>query len=298
MQSKTFDKIDSVADLKRLQRAFADVIRRPLQLDDAMAADRRSDAIVVPNETLSPHQRLELYAQQYWWRIRDSLYEDFSGVRNILGDTCFIKVANAYLVKYPSRSFTLRNLGDRFPRFLRGSRDVPSSLRQLAFETATVEWDKIEVFDAVSGQPLTATSSARTKIVLSPALRLRSLRYPAHSVFVGQKSAGSDHEQTSNMLANNNADVTVSKPKRLKRFSVRKRSTYLATHRYRGQVYFKELTKDEFNLLRLIEKSNSITTALRKWRPSKAKISNLEVTVAAMFQEWGSLGWLCAKRSS
>lgn len=290
----SFGEVKSKAQLKKLQRAFADIIRKPLRANDTMLTDKRSSKIVAPNAVLSAHERLELYARQYWWRIKDSLYEDFPGVRRVLGDASYHKVAQAYLIARPSTSFTLRNLGKSFPEFLKKSKLVPASLRNLAFEVALLEWDKIEVFDAALASPPSATTPANARLTLSPALRIRELKYPAHRVIRGGDS-GADHERTSNTVgARRKAKAKSS------RLSVRPKPTFLATHRYLGLIYFKELSKNEFSLLSAIQKAKSLTAALITWRPKAIAKGQIDSIVGGMFQEWGALGWISvspAKRS-
>ena len=55
---------------------------------------------------------------QYWFRLLDCIAEDFPGLEAVLGIARCNRLYRAYLAKYPSRSFTLRNLGDRLPQFL------------------------------------------------------------------------------------------------------------------------------------------------------------------------------------
>src|SRR5476651_1862675 len=73
---------------------------------------------IKPNDRLTSFDRLEIYNKQYWFRLLDSLYEDFPGLRSVIGETRFHKMSIAYLNKYPSTSFTLRDLGSRLEKFL------------------------------------------------------------------------------------------------------------------------------------------------------------------------------------
>ena len=66
---------------------------------------------IKPNDRLTSFERLEIYNRQYWFRLRDCFYDDYPGLRAVLGDGQFERLADAYLSKNPSQSFTLRNLG-------------------------------------------------------------------------------------------------------------------------------------------------------------------------------------------
>ena len=74
---------------------------------------------IKPNDRLSSFERLEIYNRVYWFRVLDCLYDDYPGLRAIVGERKFMKLTTAYLAKYPSASFTLRNLGQRLEKFLR-----------------------------------------------------------------------------------------------------------------------------------------------------------------------------------
>ncbi len=112
--------------LHQLQRLMARAVMRPLTRRDRMQVkwiDGRPTEIVVnqfikPNDRLTSFERLEIYNRQYWFRLRDCFYDDYPGLRAVLGDKQFERLADEYLAKNPSRSFTLRNLGSRLVKFL------------------------------------------------------------------------------------------------------------------------------------------------------------------------------------
>ncbi|MGC3989032.1 MAG: putative DNA-binding domain-containing protein [Chthoniobacteraceae bacterium] len=80
-------KIESVADLANLQRALAGALFRPLTESDGMqrANAQTAAAIITPNDRLTAFERLEIYNRQYWFRLLDCLYDDFPGLRAVLG---------------------------------------------------------------------------------------------------------------------------------------------------------------------------------------------------------------------
>ena len=81
--------------------------------------NRPGDAeFVKPNDRLTALERLEIYNRQYWFRVLDSLDEDFPGLRAIVGRRAFDRLSRAYMAECPSQSFTLRNLGSRLEEWL------------------------------------------------------------------------------------------------------------------------------------------------------------------------------------
>src|ERR1700733_12986037 len=119
-------KIDSRAQLRQLQRVMTSALFRPLtpqwrmqkRWTDGAPMKELADKFIKPNDRLSSFERLEIYNRQYWFRVLDCLYDDYPGLRAILGETKFRKLRIAYLEKYPSASFTLRDLGSRLEQFL------------------------------------------------------------------------------------------------------------------------------------------------------------------------------------
>src|SRR5579864_8931296 len=100
-----------------LQRRMARGILQPLNGSDRIA--RKVDAAFIkPNNRLTAVERLEIYSRSYWFRILDSLYDDFPGLRAVLGEQSFRLLSHAYLADCPSRSFTLRDLGSRLGEWL------------------------------------------------------------------------------------------------------------------------------------------------------------------------------------
>src|SRR5882762_10028344 len=114
-------KIASRADLKELQRFMAQTLIRPLngknqmqrKWKDGRPMEKVAASFIKPNDRLTSLERLEIYNRQYWFRILDCFYDDYPGLCAVLGEKKFMRLAEAYLTKYPSASFTLRNLGSR-----------------------------------------------------------------------------------------------------------------------------------------------------------------------------------------
>jgi hypothetical protein len=58
---------------------------RPMK---AVAAD-----FIKPNDRLTSFERLEIYNRQYWFRLKDCFYDDYPGLRAVLGDRRFERMA-------------------------------------------------------------------------------------------------------------------------------------------------------------------------------------------------------------
>ena len=89
------------------------------QLGDGRNLQAEAAEFIKPNDRLSSFERLEIYNRQYWFRLLDCLYDDYPGLRAVLGEQKFLKLAAAHLARDPSDSFALRDLGTRLEKFLR-----------------------------------------------------------------------------------------------------------------------------------------------------------------------------------
>src|SRR5439155_24117779 len=140
-------RISSPRDLLTLQRKVGGAILR--SLTPRWRMDKRSkpvaDAFIKPNDRLTSFERLEIYNRQYWFRIIDCFYDDYPGLRAVLGERKFSKLCRVYLAKYPSTSFTLRNLGQHLERFLREKSHGP-----MALDMARLEWARVVAFDGAA----------------------------------------------------------------------------------------------------------------------------------------------------
>ena len=188
-------------DLRALQRLMTHVIVRPLAHgDDSVAPqwrDGRPTAEVVsefikPNARLTAVERLQIYARCYWNRLTESVYEDCPGLRALLGEKRFAAFVEAYLTKYPSRHFTLRNLCERLPQFVREEPRWTARRTELAHAIARFEWAQTQAFDAASCPPLTPddiadSPPARLRLALQPHLSLLAVGWPVDSFVIAVK---------------------------------------------------------------------------------------------------------------
>jgi hypothetical protein len=160
------------------------------------------EKVVRPSKALTGLERLEIYNRGYFARLLECLCEEFPVLRHALGEEAFDQFAVDYLQKYPSRSYTLNQLGTNFPRYLAESRPTEDgsgaggSWPDFLIDLATLELVYSEVFDGpgVEGQPLLDADQFKAiptdrwpevRIVPVCCLRLLSLRFPVHKYFAG-----------------------------------------------------------------------------------------------------------------
>lgn len=190
--------------LLELQRRMAKAVMQPLTANDGMqrnTGDGRSMAaeasgFIQPNSRLTSFERLEIYNRQYWFRILDSLAEDFPGLRAVIGEKRFYRMARRYLTDCPSQSFTMRNLGSQLLAWLDAHAEFTEPHRELALDMARLEWAHIEAFDSAERPPLTpaqiAELNGEAKLLLQPYIRLLRLHYAVDDILLARKDSTRD----------------------------------------------------------------------------------------------------------
>jgi hypothetical protein len=93
-------------------------------------------AITAPEGASS--ERLNVYANMYFYRLRDNLALDYPVLAAVLGADRFHNLITDYLLAHPSRDPNVRNVGRALPEFL-----APGWLADLA----ALEWARADVFD-------------------------------------------------------------------------------------------------------------------------------------------------------
>ena len=183
-------------NLEQLQQAVFELTRQPLtpaektrpRLPDGRSVRELANALIKPNDRMTSFERIQVYNQQYWFRILASLSEDFPGLRGLIGERKFEKLAVAYLNECPSESFTLRNLGSRLEAWLRKHPEHIAGVERAAIDMVRLEWADIDAFDGTQLPQLTAKDAAKlgggAVFRLQPHLHLLDLAYPVDALLL------------------------------------------------------------------------------------------------------------------
>jgi len=177
-------------DLKTTQELFWQLTQAPkgiahivqsAPIRKALGA-RGLNSLLVEETPGEAVERMEVYAQMYFWRLYESLQEDFPVVQAILGEEKFHRLVVDYLQDHPSRTRDLAELSAELPRFLAvHPLGAPNAHPYLA-DMARLEWARIEVEREADAFALTAELLKRVppeqwgkiRLQLIPACRLVS----------------------------------------------------------------------------------------------------------------------------
>lgn len=153
--------------LRRIQELFWRLITAPEGVRPAIAGLSRADLpdaarldeLFVGDEGLPAVERLDVYANMYFFRLLDCLGEDYPKTRAAIGADRFHNLVTDYLLRHPSENPSLRHLGRHLPGFI-AAHDVAEEHPYLA-DLARLEWARTEVFDAPDAEPMTREDLGR-----------------------------------------------------------------------------------------------------------------------------------------
>ncbi len=114
----------------------------PADLEQVIASDDRASAV----------ERLDVYANMYFYRIRDTLRDYFPATAAVVGEAGFHNLITDYLLAYPSRHPSLREVGRFLPGFTAGH--ALAGEHPWLGELAALEWARLDVFDRADEVPL------------------------------------------------------------------------------------------------------------------------------------------------
>jgi hypothetical protein len=283
---------------------MAEALFRPLNSSDRLQptwSDGRSTASVAadfvkPNSRLTSVERLEIYARSYWFRVLDCLYEDYPGVRAILGERRFMRLATAFLGQFPSASFTLRNLGSRLPAFIRDQPTFSAPRTPLATEMARFEWAQVVAFDGPSLPILTQddildAGPTRLRVALQPHITLLDCAYPVDEFSLALKKRDTAlRGEASNALTSMPGSRPAPRPR-----LPRPARTCVAVHRQNNILYFKRLDPEAFAILAALRDGRTLSAACAAALRDADPAIDWAARVQGWFQTWQSLGWFCRR---
>jgi hypothetical protein len=297
--------VRSRPQLKELQTLMASALFRPLTAEDRMqprwtdgsSMAKVADRFIKPNDRLSAFERLEIYNRVYWFRVLDCLYDDYPGLRAIVGEKKFMELATAYLAKYPSVSFTLRNLGQRLEKFLREEPQWIAPHEELALDMTRFEWAQVVAFDDAALPTITTddildTPRSKLRLGLQPYLSLLELNCAVDKFLLAVQKRDADvlRDEASNTFEAMPQAKRRRKPVRLPK----REHIHVAVHRYDNALYYKRLEPEGFAILQALRRGTTVEKAcVDAIAHSARKRVNWAAFIKERFNDWSSLGWFC-----
>lgn len=284
----------SLRAFERLQRWMQATVMHPDGVEEGMNSAQAREAIdagvdevekvVTRSKALTAVERLSIYGNAYYARLLECMREEFPVTAHCLGEETFDAFAVAYLQKYPSKSYTLCELGARFPGYLVETRpereegEPEVHWPEFLVDLAVFEWTFNEVFDGPGAEGKETLSEAQiravpperwpdARLVPVPCLRLLELRFPVQ-------------EYHAEVRAENSPAVPTAAP------------TYLALARRRYIVHHSLLSAVEYRLLSALATGRTVGEAIEEIAQSPgADVDHLAANLHDWFRRWAALGF-------
>jgi hypothetical protein len=283
----TFDAKVPV-NLKETQKWFAGIITRPIDEDSHMnpispagiPMVEEAPLYIAPSHTLQPAQRIELYNQQYWWRLLNTLQEVYPLVLRLFGYHDFNQsIGIPYLVKYPPCHWSLVVLGDYLPQWVQ--EEYRASDRQLILDATKIDHAFNACFIAPAFEKINDVGNAEAllsqTLYLQPYVQLFSMDY---HLFQFRKEF---------LLQEPEYWIENDFPK-----LARERTYYFVLYRNRNNdLCWNEISEGEYRLLSQFRQGTSIDNACQwlEWQ-SGTLYEEAHKHLHLWFQEWTARGWL------
>ncbi|MBX3138829.1 putative DNA-binding domain-containing protein, partial [Candidatus Obscuribacterales bacterium] len=294
--------------LRQIQEFMWQAVSRPLNEDysskklwiDGKSFEVSANDFIKPNEKLSSAQRVQIYNQQYWYRLLDCLEDDFPGLRAVLGASGFLRLATEYLNEYPSRSFSLRDLGCDLPEFVDARQDLIAPNATLCGELARFEWAQVVAFDGPSLEPIDdeyiRTANPETlKVSLQPYLTLLELTHALDHYSVALNRHARDRSEAGSKKCEADTVESGGEPAPWPVLE----HIYLVVHRHENTVYFKRIDVSGFLILTALSRGQSLSEALNNavsfMQENAIPLEGLQNDIQKSFALWNRLGWLCKR---
>ncbi len=178
---------DPIFGLRGGQGVMMGLVRAPegvaKALEERGGAREEVAALFAGDARMSAVARLEVYAGMYFFRLRDSLAEDFARTAAALGEARWHNLVTDYLLAHPPTSWSLRWAGEALPEFLRAH--AYGAERPWLSDVAALEQARNEAFQALDATPLRPEELAfvlpeawpRLRFVPAPGTALVSTRW-------------------------------------------------------------------------------------------------------------------------
>jgi hypothetical protein len=175
--------------LKKTQIWFGNIISQPFAEESCIQPiapsgkliEEEAGEYIVPSPTLRPAQRIELYNQQYWWRLLGVLHENYPLVTRLFGYHDFNQLIGIpYLVKFPPNHWSLNELGEKLPEWVEA--EYHGKDKKLVYDAALVDHAYIYSFLAKECSGIDLNS--QTPEVNISSLADRRLRLQPHVLII------------------------------------------------------------------------------------------------------------------
>ena len=279
-------------DLKTTQEWFGRIIGRRLMKDDKInpiapsgkTIVKEAAHYIVPSPTLKPHQRIEIYNQQYWWRLLSTMQTNYPLVTRLFGAISFNQsIAVPFLLKYPPDYWSISYLGKKLPEWIQ--EEYRDTDKQLVYDAVLLDHAFAESFlaDQLPFLDFNALSQSDPEALLSKPFRLQPHFFLLEFDY--------DLPAFREVMVKEDKDYWIEHPFP----ELKKDKTYhIAIFRNsKNNISWKDVGKEEFMLLQRFKEGISIEAACDWIEKQEASVQGvMEAHLQQWLQDWTRYGWL------
>lgn len=279
--------------LKREQQWFGSIIGRRIDENSLInptspsgrSIEEEAPEHILPSPTLQPAQRIQIYNQQYWWRLLNTLHESYPFLSRLFGHYDFNQtIGFPYLEKYPPRHWSLSLLGDRLHKWCQ--EDYHAKDKKLVSQAAELDYAFSDCFTIQEIAPITSEDIATEEaaatifekvIYLQPFVHLFEYEYDLFKYRIDFLAQNHDH-----WLKNDFPPLDNSRP------------FYIALYRTKkNDVSWKEISRGEFFILNMFKRGSTIDDICEMLESQEPELyAEAAEKMQLWFHEWAQRGWL------
>lgn len=291
------DDISPPRSLVKKQIWFAGLITQPLTDENGIQAftsskqsiEREAKNEIKPSPTLQPWERIEIYNQQYWWRILEIMQQLYPLVVRLFGSYDFNRlIAVPYLQKYPSNHWSIDCIGRKLPVWI--TEDYSGDDKELIKDAVDLDYAFQE--SSFSGEKLTIDISHLSEDELSKLVHRRIHLQPYIHLFALDYNLFQFRDEMITQDPDYWIDNDFPELPREKRY-------YGIVYRAKNDnVVWDSLSSAEFHVLWKFQEGCTIEDAC-DWleRQDAAMSDEAAAHIHFWFQEWTMRGWLTLEKS-
>lgn len=284
--------VEAPNSLQSTQEWFAGVITNKMEENSYintvapsgyMIAEEAS-RYIVPSAKLRPHQRMQIYNQQYWWRLLNAMHENFPFVTRLFGYYAFNEtIGIPFLLKYPPNHWSLTLLGERLTKWIEEEYHAPD--QKLILNAANLDWCFSASFIAPNSEPLDLN-----QLQLSDPEQLLNYTFylqPHIHLFKWDYNLMAFRESFMKQ------DVDYWTEHDFPELPKEKTYYFMVYRSFKNDIHWREISSGEHTLLEMLRKGSSIETACEILEKNDESIYSQAVQhLQAWLQEWVGRGWL------
>ncbi len=291
-QEQLLTQVTPPPELQELQYWFGHLINRALDDDNlinpiapnGVVITKEAARYITPSASLRPHQRLQIYNQQYWWRLQEVLQTNFPLILHLLGTEQFNKqIVVPYLSTCLPDHWSLNHLGEKLPHWIQEHYHLKN--KQLIYESACLDWLVSLAVINKHYPPLDAQflTQEDPDILIKKPLCLQ----PSLSLVRFQHDLPSFRDQVIKEKAN--FWLTHDLPD----LATDRQYHFVIFRNSQNNIAWKDIEAEEFLILQHFQKEKSIEEVCEWMEELEAdQYMHMATHLQKWMQEWTSYGWL------